>query len=368
MATGNLKHNLDTVLEKAAQEQRLDRGEIAFLLNLKQKAHMDVVFKAARALRSRYFGDRIFFYGFIYISTFCRNQCSFCYYRTTNQQPVRYRREESEIIQAGQRLAESGVHLIDLTLGEDPLYFQGQDPEPFGRIVRATRRATGLPVMVSPGVVPQHVLGAFAQAGVSWYACYQETHNRDLFRRLRPGQSYTARLQAKEGAGKLGLLIEEGLLCGVGESADDMAESIEVMRLLKASQVRAMTFIPQKGTPMQAWKKPDPYREILTIAVLRLAFPDRLIPASLDVDGLRGLHSRLTAGANVVTSLVPPGFGLAGVAQNTLDIADARRTTASILPELGRLGLQAASTKEYQSWINGRRRQIRGAVLQEHVE
>jgi len=138
-----------------------------------------------------------------------------------------------------------------------------------------------------------------------------------------------------------------------------IADSIEAMRFLQISQMRAMTFVPQTGTPMQAWKKPDPLREMLIIAVLRLAFPDRLIPASPDVDGLTGLQSRLEAGANVVTSLVPPGFGLAGVAQNSLDIADAKRTTASILPELEKLGLQSASTEDYLTWLKDRRRQIK---------
>jgi methylornithine synthase len=79
----------------------------------------------------------------------------------------------------------------------------------------------------------------------------------------------------------------------------------------------------------------------------------------LDVAGLTGLQSRLEAGANVITSLVPPGFGLAGVAQNSLDIADARRTTARILPELEKLGLQSASTEDYLIWVEDRRRQIR---------
>jgi len=84
-----------------------------------------------------------------------------------------------------------------------------------------------------------------------------------------------------------------------------------------------------------------------------------LIPATLDVAGLNGLPSRLEAGANVVTSLVPPGFGLAGVAQNSLDITAARRTAAGILPELEKLGMQSASTEDYLRWIENRRRQIR---------
>jgi methylornithine synthase len=275
---------------------------------------------------------------------------------------VRYRREASEVVHAAQSLAESGVHLIDLTLGEDPLYLEDRGFEPLIELVEAVRQATDLPIMVSPGVVPPEVLADFARIGVSWYACYQETHNRALFRRLRPGQRYAARLESKKQASELGLLTEEGLLCGVGESLRDLADSIDVMRSLDVSQMRAMTFVPQEGTPLQSRKMIDPLREILTIAALRLAFPDRLIPASLDVEGLAGLRSRLEAGANVVTSLVPPGFGLAGVAQSTLDIAEARRTAAGIIPELEKLGLQAASVGDYATWIEGRRRQVEASL------
>ena len=353
-------HNkLARILEKAHREEVLDGREIVFLLSLAERSELDAVFRAARELRFRHFGDRVFLYGFVYISTYCRNQCNFCYFRSANALPVRYRREISEIVEAVGRLAESGVHLIDLTMGEDPQYFQDQGFESFIQLIEAVRRTADLPIMASPGVVPVDVLSDFARAGVSWYACYQETHNRELFKRLRPGQRFEARLESKERASRLGLLIEEGLLCGVGESAQDIADSIDAMRLSDVSQMRAMTFVPQKGTPLQSWKDVDPLREILTIAVLRLVLPDRLIPASLDVAGLAGLQSRLEAGANVITSLVPPGFGLAGVAQNSLDIADARRTVTGIAPELEKLGLQTASPEDYSSWVEDRRRQIR---------
>jgi len=45
----------------------------------------------------------------------------------------------------------------------------------------------------------------------------------------------------------------------------------------------------------------------------------------LDVDGLAGLKQRLEAGANVVTTIVPPGRGLAGVVRHSLDIEDGKR-------------------------------------------
>ena len=78
--------------------------------------------------------------------------------------------------------------------------------------------------------------------------------------------------------------------------------------------------------------------ELLTIAAMRLAMPDRLIPASLDVDGIRGLERRLEAGANVVTSIVPPTVGLAGVSQAELDIDEGYRTVAGVLPHLDAAG------------------------------
>ena len=360
MKHSNPKHKLTAILKKADQEEILTREEIVFLLRLQQNSQINDVFEAARKLRQRYFGDRVFLYGFIYISTYCRNNCNFCYYRRTNIHSVRYRREASEIIEAARRLADSGVHLIDLTLGEDPQYFHDnrQGFDQLLLLVKAVKGATELPVMVSPGVVPDDVLVKMAAAVACWYACYQETHNSDLFKRLRPGQSYAARLAKKQLAHQLGLLIEEGVLCGVGESVENIAETIEVMRFLEASQMRAMSFVPQKGTPMQGLAAPDSLRERLTIAILRLAFPDSLIPASLDVAGLDGMQSRLAAGANVVTSLVPPGFGLAGVAQSSLDIVEARRTTASIRLELEKFGMRAASAEDYHNWIANRRKNI----------
>ncbi|MBU8847969.1 MAG: hypothetical protein KOO64_00390, partial [Desulfobacterales bacterium] len=92
------------------------------------------------------------------------------------------------------------------------------------------------------------------------------------------------------------------------------------------------------------------------LAVLRLLFPDRLIPASLDVEGSTGLETRLAAGANVITSIVPPGKGLAGVAQSSLDIEDSKRTVAYIQKKLLSCGdYQVANHKDYRNWIAQRK-------------
>ena len=198
--------------------------------------------------------------------------------------------------------------------------------------------------MVSPGVLPDGLSRNWrepAQAGTPVIRKLSVSVVRDL----RPQQNFGERLRKKQSALASGLLIEEGLLCGVGETCSDLVEAIIAMGRMGASQLRAMTFVPQPGTPMASRPRPEARRELQLMAVLRLVYPRVLIPASLDVAGLAGLKPRLEAGANVVTSIVPPGVGLAGVAHPTMDITTARRTTASIGAVLASNQLQAATAR-----------------------
>lgn len=351
-------NGIEALFDKAENGCGLAPQEMQLLLSLETPDQLEALFAAARRLRRKYFGRKVFLYGFLYVSTHCRNCCTFCLYRRNNREAPRYRKRRDEIVSLAVKLAESGVHLIDLTMGEDPALYSGGEKgfEDLHGTLEAVIKTTGLPVMVSVGVVPEAVLERFACQGVSWYACYQETHSRSLFTRLRSGQDFDERLQNKFKAHKLGLLLEEGLLTGVGETQADLLNSLAVMQRMDADQVRVMSFVPQKGTPMATAPPPDRLQELKMIALMRICMPDRLIPASLDIDGLAGLKQRLNAGANVVTSLVPSGGGLAGVAQSELDIEAGGRSVAGIQRVLEECGLLPAAPAQYREWINQRRK------------
>ena len=348
--------HLKNMLSDVQLGRKLSAADTVHLLSLEYEDTLEMVFEAARNLRKTNFGRKIFTYGFAYTSTFCRNDCIFCYFRHSNKQPQRYRKEVRDVLEIARYMSREGVNLMDLTMGEDPRFQDSKNGamDALVQLVKDIKAVTELPVMVSPGVVPDETLAMLAAAGVTWYACYQETHNPELFKTLRIGQCFEERLEKKRVAKKLGLLIEDGILAGVGESSSDIAHSIQVMHTLDVDQVRVMKFVPQPGTPMAAHAGETSLRECLVIAVLRLSFPDRLIPASLDVDGLAGLKMRLNAGANVITSLVPPDFGLSGVANSDLDIENANRTMAGIRPVLEDCHLSAAKNIDYLSWVRAR--------------
>ena len=311
----------------------------------------ETVRAAAREARARRFGDAVFLYGFVYFSTYCRNECAFCFYRADNDESPRYRKSLDEVVAICRDLAGSGIVLLDLTLGEDPVIHDDPGYAGLLDLVQAVRETSGLPVMVSPGVVPDEVLAGLRARGADWYALYQETHTVELYDRLRTGQPFATRVAARSAARRAGLLVEDGMLTGIGDTATDRARSIASMRDAAWEQVRVMTFVPQAGTPLADVPPSDDEAELLTIATLRLAMPEALIPASLDVDGIGGLERRLNAGANVVTSIVPPTVGLAGVSQAELDIDEGYRTVEGVLPHLARLGLRSASVTEYRDWL-----------------
>ena len=86
MKPGNPRHKLAAILEKADQQATRTREEIAFLLNLRHYSQIKAVFRAAR------------------------------------------------------RMADSGVDLIDLTLGEDPFCFS-DDRRGFDGLIESVMEA-----------------------------------------------------------------------------------------------------------------------------------------------------------------------------------------------------------------------------------
>jgi methylornithine synthase len=357
----NDRRRIQEITDRALAGLRPSGDEIAALLAATDPDDIARVFAAARELRQRHFGDAIFLYGFVYFSTYCRNDCAFCLYRRGNAASPRYRKTADEVVAVSMELAASGVHLIDLTMGEDPVIFDSGDFSALVDLVAAVKDATGLPVMISPGLVSADVLAALRAAGADWYALYQETHQPAAYARLRMGQAFADRVEARRQAAAAGLLVEDGLLLGTGEGIDERAFSVAAMAAESCQQVRAMTFVPQEGTPLRDLSPASTTGELMAIAVMRVAMPERLIPASLDVDGIRGLVPRLDAGANVVTSIVPPAAGLAGVGQAELDIEAGLRTVSEVRARAADIGLHAAVPREYADWVErarGRARRV----------
>ena len=327
----------------------MNREEIIRVLNMENGPELEEIFARAREVRAEVQGDKIFAYGFVYFTTYCRNNCNFCYFRRSND-IARYRKSNEEILEISRALVDSGVNLIDLTMGEDPEYHK-EGFENVSKLISMIKEELDIPVMISPGVVSDDIIKKLADAGADFFALYQETHNRELFAKLRLEQDYDERMNAKLFAKDCGMYIEEGLLAGVGESNEDIADSLLTMGEIGARQVRVMSFVPQEGSPMESHKSPERIKELKIIALMRLMYPNALIPASLDVDGISGLKERIDAGANLITSIIPPRSGFMGVAHSTMDVDEGGRTVEEAAAILSEMGLRIATPDEYKDFL-----------------
>ncbi|MEM3437136.1 MAG: methylornithine synthase PylB [Nitrososphaerales archaeon] len=350
----------EEILIKALNGKELSKSDALHLANIKDTRDLYAMFSVAQELRERFFKNVVFTYGFIYFTTYCKNYCTFCAYRKPNEKVIRYRKSLDEIVDYSKKVKESGINLIDLTMGEDPLVYEKDSGwRLVENVIKAVKDATGMPIMISPGAICRDGIKAFKKAGADWFAVYQETYNPELYRKLRVGQSFDYRIKVKLWAKDEGMLIEDGMLLGVGENEKDWVESIFSMKSLGAHQIREMGFIPQPNTPMENILPPPLLDEMKVIALMRLTNPNKLIPSSFDVDGIKGLQLRLMAGANVVTSLIPPKTGLVGVAQAELGVESGIRTRDGIEPFIKQLNLRLASQNEYVMWVQEQQEKLK---------
>ncbi len=345
---------IEEIIDRARKGTAIGTDDVAELMSVTDPQELELLFEAARRSREAVFGRKIFTYGFVYFSTYCKNNCNFCYFRRSNSQVDRYRKPIEEVVQLAGSLKDAGINLADLTMGEDPAMY-ADDYRLLIDMISQVHEQVGISIMSSPGALPKGVFPRIREAGADWFACYQETYNRRLFESLRVEQSYDDRVNQKAWAMEAGLLAEDGMMIGLGESVQDRAETILRMGSLGCQQVRAMTFVPQEGTPMQGNAALSSFDELKAIAVMRILFPDKLIPATLDIEGIAGLKTRLQAGANVITSIIPPSRNLAGVAQHELDIENGNRSVEHVFEMLDSLGYRRAESSEYVSFLDSRR-------------
>ncbi|MGV8077405.1 MAG: methylornithine synthase PylB [Methanosarcina sp.] len=337
---------LDSFGEKIIEGFQLSDDDLRALLSLESEEDLEKLYYAAQKVRNHYFGNRVFLNCFIYFSTHCKNQCAFCYYNCKNE-INRYRLTREEIHETCKALKGAGFHMIDLTMGEDPYYYE--DPDRFIELVQIVKEELGLPIMISPGVMDNATLLKAREKGANFFALYQETYDTELYQRLRVGQSFEGRVNARRFAKEQGYCVEDGILTGVGNDIESTILSLRGMKTNNPDMVRVMTFLPQEGTPLSGFRVASSLSELKIISILRLMFPKCLIPASLDLEGIDGMVDRLNAGANIVTSILPSDSRLEGVANYDRDLEERDRDIKSVIKRLESMGMEPAQQDEFEA-------------------
>ena len=183
--------------------------------------------------------------------------------------------------------------------------------------------------MVSPGVVDRCVLSDLRDAGAEWYACYQETHDRALYRVCAPVRTTIARRRAQRRRVAPGYMWRTACYLASGSRRASGLASMMTMRAPGSTAGAGHDLRPADGHAAgRAPPCPRCRPRWSRIATMRLVMPDRLIPASLDIDGIartRGPAPRRRQRGHVDR---PPPSAWPGSHSPTLDIDVGYRTVA----------------------------------------
>lgn len=342
------QRDLENYAEQIIAGSEVSDEKLREMLQISDPDEMEKLHYVARHIRDNFFGNKVFMYSFVYFSTHCKNNCAFCYYNRENEID-RYRLTLEDIKKICQVLKTEEIHMVDLTMGEDPFFHN--EPERLVELVRTVKEEVGKPIMVSPGVVDNETLGLLKDSGANFLALYQETYDKELYGKLRVEQSFEERINSRNHAKRIGYCVEDGILTAVEPDIESTLISLRGLGTSNPDMVRVMTFLPQKGTPLEGKGVEGSEAELKMISILRLMYPNLLIPASLDLEGIDGMVHRLNSGANVVTSIISSNSALEGVVNYDREHAERDRDVKSVIARLKSMGMEPARQSDFEKLL-----------------
>ncbi len=264
----------------------------------------------ARACTDQWQGKKVFLRGLIEVSNYCVQNCLYCGIRRDNQNVVRYRMEEEQILSLIREGFQRGFRTFVLQGGEDPQF-------PPIRLARLCKKIYSLTrgeaaITLSFGILPRSGYRLISLEGATRYLLRFETSDPVLHKWLRNGIPLSRRLKALEDIRWAGLEVGSGFMVGLpGETEETRIGNVLLAKELDIDMGGVGPFIPHPDTPLGSSPQVNLEPAIRSTALLRLALPGCNIPATTAAGSLepRGRERMLEAGANVLMpNLTPQPF------------------------------------------------------------
>ncbi len=252
------------------------RAQMLEVLNMPEDVFCRDVVPAAQKAMEETLGKRLRVTAMMGYSNICKNQCLYCGMRAGHTGIPRYRIDAEDVIRAGTAAAGAGFGRIFLISGEDPGY--GFDH--LLQIVAALKEK-GMFVSLASGEFSDEQYRELHLAGADEYVVKFEMSNPESFNRLNPSTDFTRRMRAVHAVQKSGMLLASGnIVDWPGQSVEELADDIMLMKELQISWAPVIPYLPAKGTPLAL---EGGRGSILTmkkeISILRLMLPQVHITA-----------------------------------------------------------------------------------------
>lgn len=182
------KEYVRNLLERSRDFKGLTHREAAVLLAVEDEELVQEMFKVAREIKERIYGNRIVLFAPLYLSNHCVNNCEYCGYQHCNSDLLRKKLTQNQIAKEVQALEAMGHKRLALELGEDPIN------NPIEYVLESLKTIYSLKfdngairrcnVNIAATTVEEYEM--LKDAGIGTYILFQETYHKPTYENLHP--------------------------------------------------------------------------------------------------------------------------------------------------------------------------------------
>ena len=279
---------LDSIADKAVDRVLPDRSEALAVLASGDDELLDVVAAAFR-VRRRFFGRRVKLNYLVNIkSGLCPEDCSYCSQRLGSSADVlKYTwLKADEVLASAEAGVAGGARRVCLVAsGRGPT---DRDIDRVCTTISLLReRNPDVEVCACLGLLSDGQAERLHQAGTTAYNHNLNTAETN-YADICTTHSYQDRADTVRKAKQAGLSPCSGLIAGMGETDDELADVVFALRELDPDSVPVNFLIPFEGTPLGGRWELTPQRCLRILALVRFTCPD----AEVRLAGGREIHLR----------------------------------------------------------------------------
>jgi biotin synthase len=265
----------------------------------------EILHEQARCMREERFGNRVFVRGVIEVSNFCRENCAYCGMRRDNRALHRYRLSLEPLRELLINHRPASITDLNIQTGEDPIALR----EIVLPLICELRRQTSLGISVCLGTHSEADYRALREAGADYYIMKIETGDERHYREVQSPGTLQERIAAIRSLAATGWTVSSGLIVGLpGQTDEQIVSTLGVLAELPLTGCSVSPFIPGEQTPLSEASAGDLEMTLNALAIMRLASPERIIPAvsAMTLTGADGYARAIRAGANLATINLTP--------------------------------------------------------------
>ena len=295
------------IIDRLEKDRYAEKDELIALLNCDSEEVRSYLFERARRVREGVYGNEVYIRGLIEFTNICKNDCYYCGIRKSNPNANRYRLSKEEILSCCKNGYELGFRTFVLQGGEDG-YFSDAVLEDIIKEIK--RNYPDCAITLSVGERSRDSYQRLFDAGADRYLLRHETANCGHYHMLHPeSMSYENRMQCLKDLKEIGYQVGAGFMVGSPyQKTEYLVEDLLFLKELNPHMIGIGPFIPHQQTEFANQKQGSLTLTLTLLAILRLMFPNVLLPATTALGTIapNGRELGLLAGANVVMPNLSP--------------------------------------------------------------